>query len=103
MLLIVHTGNYKPDPKSHLFNLFAPPIDFSNLPPTMFQICGMDPLRDEAMLYERVLREKYNVKTKTYLYPGLPHGFWSFFPTGNVSKNFIKETVDGVEWLLQQS
>jgi acetyl esterase/lipase len=62
----------------------------------------MDPLRDEAMIYERVLREEYDCKTKLYLYPGLPHGFWSFFPQGDVSKKFIEQTVEGVEWLLQQ-
>jgi acetyl esterase/lipase len=62
----------------------------------------MDPLRDEAMLYERLLREKYNCKTKLYMYPGVPHGFWSFNPNDNVSKKFIRETADGVEWLLQQ-
>jgi acetyl esterase/lipase len=99
---ISQSGHYKPDPKSHLFNLFAPPINFSNLPPTMIQICGMDPLRDEAMIYERLLREEYNCKTKRYMYPGLPHGYWSFFPQGDVSKKFVQETVEGMEWLLQQ-
>jgi hypothetical protein len=37
----------------------------SNLPPTFFQICGLDPLRDDAFLYDRLLREagcKTNVK-----------------------------------------
>jgi acetyl esterase/lipase len=62
----------------------------------------MDPLRDEAMLYERFLREKYGCKTKSIVYPGVPHGFWSFFPKGEISKQFVKDTVDGVEWLLEQ-
>ena len=29
----------------------------ANLPPTFFQICGLDPLRDDAFLYDRLLRE----------------------------------------------
>jgi acetyl esterase/lipase len=29
----------------------------ANLPPTFFQICGLDPLRDESFLYDRLLRE----------------------------------------------
>jgi hypothetical protein len=35
----------------------------------------MDPLRDEGLLYEQVLREEWSVKTGTDIYPGLPHGF----------------------------
>lgn len=62
----------------------------------------MDPLRDEAMLYERLLREQYDTKTLFKLYPGLPHGFWSFIPTLKSSQVFVKDTVDGVKWLLEQ-
>ncbi|EIM80571.1 uncharacterized protein STEHIDRAFT_67589 [Stereum hirsutum FP-91666 SS1] len=39
----------------------------SNLPPMVMMICGMDPLRDQDFLYERVLRES-GVKTRTYVY-----------------------------------
>jgi acetyl esterase/lipase len=93
---------YKPDHKSHLFNIYAAPYNFKGLPPTFFQICGMDPLRDEAMLYERLLREEYNTKTSLKLYPGLPHGFWSFVPSLKSSKGFVEDTVEGVSWLLKQ-
>jgi acetyl esterase/lipase len=36
----------------------------ANLPPTFFQICGLDPLRDDGFLYERLLRE---AGCKTYV------------------------------------
>jgi acetyl esterase/lipase len=62
----------------------------------------MDPLRDEALLYERLLREKNNNKTLLKVYPGLPHGFWSFVPTLKSSKRFVEDTVEGVSWLLEQ-
>jgi len=60
----------------------------------------MDPLRDEAVIYEKVLREDSGVKTKLDIYRGLPHGFWSFFPDMKASGRFVVDTVKGVEWLL---
>ena len=35
----------------------------AGLPPVYFQVCGMDPVRDEGLLYEKLLREA-GVKTK---------------------------------------
>lgn len=100
--LLTSAGTYKPDINSHLYNLFAPPINFSGLPPTVFQVAGMDPLRDEALLYERLLREEHGTKTQLYMYQGLPHGFWSFFPDMKVSKKLIDDTIQGLGWLLGQ-
>jgi acetyl esterase/lipase len=67
-----------------------------------FQICGMDPLRDEALIYEKVLREEYNIPTKLDVYPGLPHGFWSFWPDMKASTEFVNDATKGVAWLLEQ-
>jgi acetyl esterase/lipase len=33
------------------------------LPPTYIKVCGMDPLRDEGLLYEKMLK-KNGIKTK---------------------------------------
>ena len=96
-------AGYQPDLKSTLYNVFADPHNFDGLPPTFFQVCGLDPLRDEALLYERLLREQHGTKTLLKVYPGLPHAFWSGFPTLEVSKRFIEETMEGVKWLLEQS
>ncbi|KAJ8072029.1 hypothetical protein PM082_015587 [Marasmius tenuissimus] len=38
------------------------------LPPAFLQICGLDPLRDEGLIYEKVLREA-GVPTKLEVYP----------------------------------
>jgi hypothetical protein len=34
------------------------------------------------------------------MYPDMPHGFWTIFPTMNLNKKFVQGTVKGVEWLL---
>lgn len=60
----------------------------------------MDPLRDEALIYERVLRDECDVKTKVYLYPGLPHAHWAYFPFLKGSEKFRVEQVEGMGWLL---
>lgn len=85
--------------------LFSPLLfktGHAGLPPCYLQVCGQDPLRDEALIYEKVLREEEGLKTKLDVYPGLPHGFWSVFPTIESSKKFVEESVKGVQWLLEQ-
>jgi len=62
----------------------------------------MDPLRDEGLIYERELREECGVKTRLDMYPGLPHGFRTFFPSLKSCHKMIDDTLKGVEWLLEQ-
>ena len=92
-------GHYKPDPLSPLRSPLLFP-SHAGLPPTYIQICGADPLRDEGLLYEQVLRED-GVDTKLDVFPGLPHGFWSWFPDATFSKDFQAKTVQGLKWLLE--
>jgi acetyl esterase/lipase len=63
----------------------------------------MDPLRDEGLIYERILREDNGVKTKLDIYPGLPHGFWPVWPDADFSKGLQRDSVKGMAWLLEQS
>jgi acetyl esterase/lipase len=96
---------YVPSESDRGSELFSPLIfktGHAGLPPSYLQVCGADPLRDEALIYERVLREEEGLATKVDVYPGLPHGFWSVFPTIESSKKFVEESVKGVQWLLEQ-
>ncbi|KAE8444360.1 hypothetical protein EG329_000670 [Mollisiaceae sp. DMI_Dod_QoI] len=74
-----------------------------DLPPAFFQVCGLDPLRDEGLIYERILREEAGIKTRIDVYEGLGHYFWTNFPELEMSKTFVEDTVKGMRWLLEQS
>ncbi|KAH7468207.1 hypothetical protein FOMA001_g15242 [Fusarium oxysporum f. sp. matthiolae] len=94
---------YKPDPNSPIAVPAVHPSGHSGIPPTYFQVCGLDGLRDESIIYERILQHD-NIPTRLDLYPGLPHHFWEFFPqlTKQVEKR-TNDTVEGIKWLLQGS
>ena len=94
---------YEPDEDDAVYYAcFNHPKGHKDLPQAFFQIDGLDPLRDEAIIYERVLREENGIKTKMSLYPGLPHGHWGFFPFLSSSEKFRKEQVEGFGWLLNR-
>ncbi|OCH91998.1 hypothetical protein OBBRIDRAFT_727792 [Obba rivulosa] len=70
------------------------------LPSAFLQVCGADPLRDEALLYERLLKED-GVKTKLEVYPGVGHGFHILAEESKSAKKFVQDFKDGLKWLLQ--
>ncbi|KAJ7786683.1 Alpha/Beta hydrolase protein [Mycena olivaceomarginata] len=73
--------------------------DHNGLPPTHLQICGLDPLRDEGLLYERLLREQ-GILTRLDIYPGVPHGFNSMLPEMTVTKKWNADLREGLKWVL---
>ncbi|KAI9853085.1 MAG: hypothetical protein M1838_001586 [Thelocarpon superellum] len=99
--LVMIYDAYRPEPESPIFSPLNYPTGHNGLPPTYFQICGMDPLRDEAFIFDHVLRE-CGTKTKVDVYPGLPHGFWSAYPSLSASKKRTTDSVEGARWLYDQ-
>ncbi|KAF2661902.1 alpha/beta-hydrolase [Lophiostoma macrostomum CBS 122681] len=91
---------YKIDPQSHLGSPLLWPSGHKSQPPTYFQAAGMDPARDETLIYEYILREESGVLTKLDVYGGLPHGATDFLPMLSKSKQALSDAGAGFEWLL---
>jgi hypothetical protein len=50
---------------------------------------------------EQVFKDD-GVSTKTDIYPGLPHGFWGFFPDLKISAKQKRDAEEGLKWLLSK-
>ena len=91
---------YAPDPKSPLWDPFNHQDGHEGVAKAFFQVGGLDPLRDEAVLYDRILREN-GILTRFELYAGYGHMFWTNYPELEESTKFVKDTLQGVRWLLE--
>uniref|UniRef100_A0A0W0F0A8 Alpha/beta hydrolase fold-3 domain-containing protein n=1 Tax=Moniliophthora roreri TaxID=221103 RepID=A0A0W0F0A8_MONRR len=72
------------------------------LPPAFIQVCGFDPLRDEGILYERVLKEA-GVLTRLEVYPGTTHGFHLQYASIKQGAKWREDCKEGLRWLLQRN
>ncbi|KAJ7205389.1 Alpha/Beta hydrolase protein [Mycena rebaudengoi] len=70
------------------------------LAPALIQVCGMDPLRDEALLYAKALKSD-GVKTELRVYPGIIHAFQYAYPAFKSAIKWNDEYRMGLEWLLK--
>lgn len=111
----------KADLDDPLINVFANKSGQEGLPACYLQVCGLDPLRDEGLIYERVLREDVGLKTRIDVYPGFGHMckfllendrlsielmtnffclVWTNYPKMKRSDEFVNDALQGVKWLL---
>jgi acetyl esterase/lipase len=72
-------------------------------PKTLFQVAGLDPLRDEAFIYEKVLNEDWQAATKLYIYEGFGHMFWTNWPQLERSQDYWRDLIEGMKWMLQEN
>lgn len=95
------TAIYKPEQRSPLWDPFNHPQGHKGVCKAFFQVGGMDPLRDEAVLYYWRLRES-RVEARMELYGGFGHMFWINWPELEESRKFVKDAVEGIRWLLEE-
>lgn len=87
------------DTKLNIVN--ATEEDVRGLPPTVFGIAGLDPLRDEALLYAKQLAEA-NVPTEIRLFKGVPHGHRRFGKALKASDHWDECIDEGILWALSK-
>ncbi|KZT33489.1 hypothetical protein SISSUDRAFT_1027591 [Sistotremastrum suecicum HHB10207 ss-3] len=91
----------KLDFKSPKFSpLYADSLE--GLPKAFIQIAGSDPLRDDGILYARLLKEA-GVEVQSDIYPGTPHGFRYAGPETAAAKKWRQDVVKGVKWILEST
>jgi acetyl esterase/lipase len=92
---------YAPERDSPLWDPFNHPAGHVGVAKAFFQVAGLDPLRDEGVLYDRKLREA-GALTRFELYGGYGHMFWTNYPELRRSGEFVADALAGVKWLLEK-
>jgi acetyl esterase/lipase len=98
--LEVWTGWWEPDWLSVDYSPVNSEVSLAGLPPHFVQVDGSDTLRDDGLIYEKLLRDS-GVDTRLIAYPGMPHGHWNW-PQHSLSDKAHVDTLSGLGWLLGQ-
>ncbi|KZS88467.1 hypothetical protein SISNIDRAFT_459689 [Sistotremastrum niveocremeum HHB9708] len=86
------------DPTSpRLSPLLVPSL--TGLPRAYIQICGRDPLRDEGILYAKLLQDA-GVEVRSEIYKGCPHAFTHVNPNTEAARKWRRDAEEGIRWLL---
>ena len=92
----------KPDLDSELYSPLIWPTEAGHegFPKTYFQVCGMEPSRDEVLIFDDMLKSE-GIETRLDVYAGLPHAFWLTHRSIPQAKQVEKDIMAGFGWLLK--
>jgi acetyl esterase/lipase len=101
MRLMIDTAldQYNPDPQSPLANPISWPGGLAGLPPTYIACSGVDPLRDDSIIYEAALREA-GVRAKIDVFAGCIHSQPGFEIRSPSTLDIVERMGAGMVWLL---
>ncbi|KIW12827.1 hypothetical protein PV08_08014 [Exophiala spinifera] len=91
-----------PDPEDRRLNPGnARPEEVKLLPPTTLGVAGHDPLRDEGLLFGKMLADN-GVPTNIHVFKGVPHGFRRFGDKLSASAAWDQVMEEGIAWSLSR-
>ncbi|KAH7385685.1 lipase esterase family protein [Pyrenochaeta sp. MPI-SDFR-AT-0127] len=88
-------NNYLPNVDTHYWASPLLSTSLAGLPPTLIQVAGMDPLRDEGIAYAEALKQS-GVNVMLKVYPGMPHAFY-IYPDLGPSVEYLETMVQWIE------
>ncbi|KAI0776522.1 Alpha/Beta hydrolase protein [Trametes elegans] len=91
---------YQPDVSDPRFAPLLYP-SHAGLPRAFVHAMALDPLRDDGVVYAKVLQEA-GVETRLEVYPGVSHGFHYNYPTISAAEKVREGAVNGLKWLLRR-
>lgn len=89
------------EPKDRLLNTaLMPDSILVQWPKTAMIVAGMDPLRDDGLLFASRLKDLSRRPSKVQVFPGVPHGFrrWAQL---EASKAYEESVLQHLSWLFQ--
>lgn len=87
------------DVKSPWFSPVNDPEAIPKSPRAFIQVGDKDPLRDDGLIYAKVLKDN-GVEARVDRYPNWGHQGWSIFAPKDIPAELASNTMKGMKWLL---
>ncbi|KAK1976512.1 Alpha/Beta hydrolase protein [Colletotrichum cereale] len=89
----------EPDVRSPWYSPVNDPEALPRCPRAYIQVGDRDPLRDDGLIYAKMLREN-GVEARVDRYPDWGHQGWSIFCPADSPASLGRDTMEGMRWLL---
>ncbi|GKT44644.1 AB hydrolase superfamily protein [Colletotrichum spaethianum] len=89
----------EPDIKSPWYSPLNDPEAIPKCPKTYIQVGDRDPLRDDGLIYAKILKDN-GVEARVDNYPNWGHQGWSIFAPADTPADLGPNTMKGLRWLM---